>query len=1161
MSFKALTVLFLFFFLLPVFAQEECETSPEAAGLYGFDRVLLDWDASDVSGSTCKPKDAGGEGYFCDAVQFSIMLSKHYQSYNESANQYASALEEEEIEAISGIESLSDIESAAGLKPGFDALLLEDNYSEWFKEDFDSHYGAKFFRGKQFAISGWSFENSPMEPGLYSVSLEAGASFDGFEFTLSDSITVSFTLKESLSALDSRLGTELWKNPFLDIPFDPVFSDGARDFGSSTGKSGIRLNSNLFFHHPEARVASLEIAESAGTYGETIEGLVLSLSRLSGSGHSHSLLFTESIPAVISIELPESEIEGGERRAYYTIGDSLGELHGGEFFGDTQKLFSWQVGDARLPDYFTKQKPAGISCSGWDDELHSAVFAFNPMEFDSLEYRTAAFFPPNSSLSVQCVSSAMKFSMQTYTGSGTTAPYSIEPQPERWLGGTQHFLQPSDWHTAFSVKDAVSEVSKGNICVSADGDKIELSWNSTAFLEKKELANMCKLQPRDIANMTDTEASDHEAGLYWCTNAEYCDSLADGEENRKGYRFLSKTYDPCEGNELYCCYTPKEQQEESCIESAMPLEYDYGEFGQPSAEFIEELLRRWPSSPSPGLEENSEGCAEGEEFKCSLGEAFVYFSTAAWEHEMQDESTFTKEMEIDPLIPLAFFSYESQMGVDPKFNKERKSIGNIEKKEEGEWLEHSTLCTNPGFERFCGYNRWWESVRHWNWYMEKKYAGDRGLTTVGSIIPVYAPEPENDPEEYIASVKQRVCRWRAMWAEYNIMEEEAGEVLESKIPSIISKYFKPPKWFTDSVPKISDFVEKYVMFWKWDKDNDGIPDIRDKCDSERETFNDFEDDDGCPDKEERTEYLRTTGRRESTRARQMSTVPSSISGKKVILFIPSDFDYSESSEFMRRSREYFNDFIDFSGLKGSDRDIVFVADSVQEYKSLESCRNVRTLPTSSFMADRKISNFIQYFKDVESCARDYLRKKYGFVPDYADYRVVSVIDSKKGVFYDSLFGFRAVNGLANFGYRSPKNRVLAVSRTGTVSHELGHTFGFGEQYSSDAYIRFANYSYMSNFYPGPLQQHYNLAAEKRPELYKSYPQGTSAYPTCPSESPRLTNCPEVKGIFSDGDIDCDGRYTEKGRTNVRSPMGSTSDKYGHKFDCYEQAAIRKQWGA
>ena len=104
---------------------------------------------------------------------------------------------------------------------------------------------------------------------------------------------------------------------------------------------------------------------------------------------------------------------------------------------------------------------------------------------------------------------------------------------------------------------------------------------------------------------------------------------------------------------------------------------------------------------------------------------------------------------IDDVYALASFLHESTFGTTGVARFTR-SLGNI-------------ICSGypTCYQRFRLYASW--QVGAWDWFrlLATEYL-PRGLTTVQTIVPVYAPASDgNNPASYIAAVLQAVSTWHA----------------------------------------------------------------------------------------------------------------------------------------------------------------------------------------------------------------------------------------------------------------------------------------------------------------------------------------------------------------------------------------------------------------
>ncbi len=104
---------------------------------------------------------------------------------------------------------------------------------------------------------------------------------------------------------------------------------------------------------------------------------------------------------------------------------------------------------------------------------------------------------------------------------------------------------------------------------------------------------------------------------------------------------------------------------------------------------------------------------------------------------------------IDPAYCLAFFIVESAAGTQG-VARTTYSVGNIR-----------ALSGQPSFEGYRQYTNWREGIADWYRLIDELYVHELGLTTVETIVPVYAPsEDRNDPDAYILTVKRLVAGWR-----------------------------------------------------------------------------------------------------------------------------------------------------------------------------------------------------------------------------------------------------------------------------------------------------------------------------------------------------------------------------------------------------------------
>ncbi len=122
-----------------------------------------------------------------------------------------------------------------------------------------------------------------------------------------------------------------------------------------------------------------------------------------------------------------------------------------------------------------------------------------------------------------------------------------------------------------------------------------------------------------------------------------------------------------------------------------------------------------------------------------------------------------------PILPYAgdVYAYGVQYGIDPAFALA------FWMKESREASDGSVAAVdhNPGYteglasDARCGrwacWATWPEGIAGWYQYMRVFFIEGRGLTTVESILPIYAPSSENNTSGYIAFVLNEVAAWRA----------------------------------------------------------------------------------------------------------------------------------------------------------------------------------------------------------------------------------------------------------------------------------------------------------------------------------------------------------------------------------------------------------------
>jgi hypothetical protein len=109
---------------------------------------------------------------------------------------------------------------------------------------------------------------------------------------------------------------------------------------------------------------------------------------------------------------------------------------------------------------------------------------------------------------------------------------------------------------------------------------------------------------------------------------------------------------------------------------------------------------------------------------------------------------------IDPAFALAFFLHESSFGTAGEATK-TLSLGNLR-------CYVGSTCVDQDRGGYAAYSSWEAGFQAWYELIRNYYVAQRGLTTVDTIIPTYAPTADhNDEAAYIASLKHAIDTWHA----------------------------------------------------------------------------------------------------------------------------------------------------------------------------------------------------------------------------------------------------------------------------------------------------------------------------------------------------------------------------------------------------------------
>ncbi|MDP9314142.1 MAG: hypothetical protein M3R24_25225, partial [Chloroflexota bacterium] len=124
--------------------------------------------------------------------------------------------------------------------------------------------------------------------------------------------------------------------------------------------------------------------------------------------------------------------------------------------------------------------------------------------------------------------------------------------------------------------------------------------------------------------------------------------------------------------------------------------------------------------------------------------------------------TLGEQASVDVAFALAIWLKESEFGTTG-VSVTTRNPGNL-----------TCAAADPTFRSGCAgrwatYARWSDAVADWFAYVERRYVA-QGLTTVESILPVYAPSSENDTAGYLA----QVTTWLRDWGSGTVGTAPAG---------------------------------------------------------------------------------------------------------------------------------------------------------------------------------------------------------------------------------------------------------------------------------------------------------------------------------------------------------------------------------------------------
>jgi hypothetical protein len=116
---------------------------------------------------------------------------------------------------------------------------------------------------------------------------------------------------------------------------------------------------------------------------------------------------------------------------------------------------------------------------------------------------------------------------------------------------------------------------------------------------------------------------------------------------------------------------------------------------------------------------------------------------------------------IDPAFALAFFMHESSFGT-AGMARTTLALGNERCLTDRPCVNTSGTTCQDGQSCYAQFYSWEDGFDHWYQLIAGPIYKGSGLTTVGTIIPRYAPTADNNDEQaYIASVEHEIDTWHA----------------------------------------------------------------------------------------------------------------------------------------------------------------------------------------------------------------------------------------------------------------------------------------------------------------------------------------------------------------------------------------------------------------
>ncbi len=389
--------------------------------------------------------------------------------------------------------------------------LMEDGFSEDFREDFDKKY--------RVGINDWTFSVSNTDEFLNSAKLpvvfgagEYLARINIQNFSIPENIltnlgaSVDFENSETVIELakQKRLididienegkgnKTNYSENMLLKLPFDGDvgFEDeGVGDrkgYGTRHYNRGSEEFEGLFVVNEKNSDNKLELKKTTiGLEGKRLETVLGKkaadtqrgiLFHIEGTKYS----YTPSVPLKILMNL-----EKGERNVYYGFLKSVDgspeplQFVSKEDYGNTEHLIEWKINETdeqTQSDFIETEFNDSQTCNGWENKTDIARLSFEQALPENKTITSTSFFPENTKFARLCSAkpatiqvTKRKDGLNEGVGQGIT----IRELESETINGVNF--------EGDSVARFVNEIRKGDVCFKSSQVSLELKWNPNLF--------------------------------------------------------------------------------------------------------------------------------------------------------------------------------------------------------------------------------------------------------------------------------------------------------------------------------------------------------------------------------------------------------------------------------------------------------------------------------------------------------------------------------------------------------------------------------------------------------------------------------------------------------------------------------------------------------